>query len=292
MSTPTSPASGPELSQSGARCPTCSAVLASDQRYCLRCGRRLGEPRVDFQHALGLRAPPPPPPARRTGWDQRAPLITLLGVAAILLALGVGIVLGRGQTPSTGTGRTTTTIVSVSGGAAAPTATAPSATAQNVASISEDWPAGASGWTVELSSLPKSSAQSSDVLAAKSAASGKGAKDVGALDGDKHGGTPTGTYVIYAGRFASAKLADAELAKLNKTFPGALVLHVTPKGTKAAGGSTSNASAALGSTQHLSGSAYVQASKKLPAQIGTGGTPPKKDNKTPGAGSSATCIGC
>ena len=38
------------LGEAGETCRECGAPLAADQRYCLNCGRRRGEPRVDFQH--------------------------------------------------------------------------------------------------------------------------------------------------------------------------------------------------------------------------------------------------
>jgi hypothetical protein len=296
----TPPPTGLERGQPVAQCPNCSAAIAPDQRYCLRCGQRLSAPRVDFHTALGLRSAAPPPPPRRSGWDQRAPLITLATVAAVLLALGVGVVIGRGNRPSTSSSKPTVVTVAGAPGAqasaaAAPASTAPSAgSAVSVTSISEDWPAGKSGWTVELSSLDKRGAQASDVQAAKSAATRNGARNVGVLDGDRHSGTPTGKYVIYSGQFTSQKQAEAAQKRLAKDFPGALVLHVTPKGPGAAGNpaSTGQQSAQVSQISHLSGNAYEQASKKLPSQLGTGGTPPPKDNKAPGAGGTATCIGC
>ena len=33
-------------------CPSCGAALADDQRYCLNCGQRQGEPRLDFRRHL------------------------------------------------------------------------------------------------------------------------------------------------------------------------------------------------------------------------------------------------
>ena len=59
MSTPAVPTPH-ELERPGSTCPVCSAALASDQRYCLNCGHRLTEPRVDFRRALGLEPTAPP----------------------------------------------------------------------------------------------------------------------------------------------------------------------------------------------------------------------------------------
>jgi hypothetical protein len=279
----------------------------------LSCGQAVAEPRVDFRHTLGLepaastatrRVDPhnhPHPqtagaaPARGSGWDQRNGLIVLAGIAAVVLALGVGIVIGRGARPQTPNVK-----VTVAGGTGAPSTAAATATPAAVAATPQptaslppdDWPASASGWTVELSSLDKTGASAAAATAAESAARAKGANAVGVLDGDKHAGTPTGKYVIYSGRFSTHAQAAAAQRKLTKSFPGALVLHVTP--TSSSAGTASTAGTAQAShLQHLSGAAYSKASAKLPSTLGSGGAPPPKDKKAPGGGSGGgTCIGC
>ena len=172
--------------------------------------------------------------------------------------------------------------------------------------MSEDWPSGKSAYTIELGTLDKSGATSATVASAKSQASGKGAPAIGALDGDAHGGTPTGKYIIYSGIYASKKQADAAAAKLKKNFPGAIVLHVTPQGSgnggstgntgsgkSSGGGGTGSGTSQAQSLKGKSGNAYVKASAKLPTTVGTGnGPPPKTDKKKAGGGTSATCIGC
>jgi hypothetical protein len=283
-------------------CPNCNALTASDQRYCLNCGQRLAEPRVEFRHALGLAPVPATGSGTPSRWDQRTPVVTVSAIAAVLLALGVGIVIGRGNGP-TSSPRAQVVTVNSGGGSAAAASTTPSGSAQPVASISDDWSAGKSAYTVEIGALDKSGALAAAVAKAKSDATAKGATAVGALDGDAHSGTPTGKYVIYSGQYASKKQAEAALAKLKKNFPGALVLHVTPQGSGSSGGSNSgsnsggSAATNAGASQaanlrNLSGQAYVKASAKLPSQVGTGGAPPPKDNKKAGGGTSATCIGC
>lgn len=304
MTTPITPTPPPPgIGESTPRCPNCGAALARDQRYCLNCGQRLTEPRVDFHEALGLKTTPPPPPPRNRTWTDRGALLTLASIAAIVIALGVGIVIGRGNGSSNTAAKPT--VVTVSGGTAGPSQTAAAATGSptETASVKEDWPSGKSGWTVELSSLVKSGANASDVNAAKTAAAGKGAKDVGVLDGDNHSGTPTGKYVIYSGDFSSKKDAQAAQAKLKNKFPGALVLHVQPKGSGGGGGGTSATNThappsgseglqQVQALQHLTGRAYEKASAKLPSEIGTGGKPPPVDHKKAGGGTAATCIGC
>ena len=288
-------------SSATSHCPTCNAALAHDQRYCLNCGQRLTAPRVDFERSLGLQPAPVAAPVKTNRWERIGPLQTLMALGAVLLALGVGIVIGRGNGSSASQ---KPQVVTVQG--AAPTSGTAGSPAQPVGSVSEDWPSGTSAYTVELGTLDKSGATTATVTSAKSQASGKGAPAVGVLDGDAHGGTPTGKYILYSGTYASKKQADAAAAKLKKNFPAAIVLHVTPQGSgsggstgntgsgKSSGGAgTSSGTSQAQSLKGKSGNAYVKASAKLPTTVGTGNGPaPKKDKKKAGGGTSATCIGC
>lgn len=87
--------------QGGDQCASCGALLAADQRYCLECGQRRGDPRLPFMDAVVLmdavrrpaQAPPPPPKKKRSGISPNAALIT--GVGTLLLALGIGVLIGR-----------------------------------------------------------------------------------------------------------------------------------------------------------------------------------------------------
>ncbi len=87
--------------QSGDQCPSCGAALAADQRYCLECGQRRGDPRLPFMDAVVLmeavkqpqQIPPPQPKRKRTGISPNAALIA--GVGTLLLALGIGVLIGR-----------------------------------------------------------------------------------------------------------------------------------------------------------------------------------------------------
>lgn len=90
---------------SGKRCQGCGAGIDAVQRYCLNCGARVGEPRLDFRHYLVAgdavaqpeSAGPPagsPPPQK----PQRdfAPLAAAGGIAVLGLMLLVGVLIGRG----------------------------------------------------------------------------------------------------------------------------------------------------------------------------------------------------
>lgn len=87
--------------QGGDQCASCGALLAADQRYCLECGQRHGDPRLPFMDAVVLmdavkrqaQAPPPPPKKKRSSISPNAALIA--GVGTLLLALGIGVLIGR-----------------------------------------------------------------------------------------------------------------------------------------------------------------------------------------------------
>jgi hypothetical protein len=88
--------------QSGDNCSSCGATMASDQRYCLQCGQRRGDPRLPFMDAVVLMNAvaqpanmplPAPKKKKRTGVSPNAALIA--GIGTLLLALGIGVLIGR-----------------------------------------------------------------------------------------------------------------------------------------------------------------------------------------------------
>lgn len=96
-------------------CSGCGASLAEDQRYCLNCGQRRGDPRVDFQRHLDSKAtatkeppapsngagaptavaPMAPPPPEKPQRDY-APLAAAGGIAVLGVMLLIGVLIGRG----------------------------------------------------------------------------------------------------------------------------------------------------------------------------------------------------
>jgi hypothetical protein len=107
-------------------CPSCSAQLASDQRYCLECGHRRGDPRLPFMDAVVFMdavkkpqateaATSPPPQDKRPLMSANASLVA--GVATLVLAIGVGVLIGRsGEGNGTNVAATTPQIIKVGGG--------------------------------------------------------------------------------------------------------------------------------------------------------------------------------
>jgi type IV secretory pathway VirB10-like protein len=80
--------------------------MAADQRYCLNCGHRRGEPRLPFMDAVVFMesmstpggpagTPPPPPPAEPKSNRMNANAALIAGVATLVLAIGVGFLIGR-----------------------------------------------------------------------------------------------------------------------------------------------------------------------------------------------------
>jgi hypothetical protein len=112
----------------GDQCPSCGAPLASDQRYCLECGQRRGDPRLPFMDAVVLmeavkrpnKATPAPPKKMRSGISPNAALIA--GIATLLLALGIGVLIGRSGEHNVAATTPAPQIVKVGGGGEGETA--------------------------------------------------------------------------------------------------------------------------------------------------------------------------
>jgi len=112
------------VSAGGEQCPSCGMAVAADQRYCLHCGQRCGEPRLPFMNATtfmdSMRAPsealagPAPQPQRRRRLSPNAALIA--GVGTLLLAMGVGVLIGHSGNQSVATNAAPAQVITVHGG--------------------------------------------------------------------------------------------------------------------------------------------------------------------------------
>ncbi len=286
IASPPSPVGSPEP------CRGCGAPLADDQRYCLECGERrtpmssvlLGGPPAT---SAPPREPPSAPPgaagADGDGGGRSSAVTVIAGVGVLLLAMGVGVLIGR-----SGGGKQVASapqVITVQGAGAGT-----STPATETATFTDDWPSGTSGYTVQLQTLPVTGTQVSAVEAAKSSASAKGAKAVGALKSEDFSSLPAGSYVIYSGVYHKQAEAQKALSGLKKSFPGAKVVKVSS--AEATGGSSSSgakAGAGAGSSPSnpappsvldklkqsgakgpSSGKTYEQESKKLPDVVETG----------------------
>jgi hypothetical protein len=121
------------------QCPSCGVHMAVDQRYCLECGQRRGDPRLPFMDAVVFMdavkrprdaAPPPSPREQRPRMSANASLIA--GIATLVLAIGVGVLIGHsGDGGSTPVANATPQVIKVEGGGGEETATATGADAKD-----------------------------------------------------------------------------------------------------------------------------------------------------------------
>ena len=96
------------VGSNGDTCPKCHSRVAADQRYCIECGERRGEPRLPFMdgrtaaqppaevvsasaYPIAGYLPPPAPPKTRVS----SGLALLATIATLLLAMGVGVLIGN-----------------------------------------------------------------------------------------------------------------------------------------------------------------------------------------------------
>jgi hypothetical protein len=106
-------------------CPECGSALASDQRYCLNCGWRRGEPRVDYSTQMMMRTQANgAAPVTARPQQQWSPIVAIGAIALLGVFLLLGVLIGKKDNGTTQTvaaqaAPTTTTA------AAAPTNTTP-----------------------------------------------------------------------------------------------------------------------------------------------------------------------
>ncbi len=105
------------------QCPNCQAYIAADQRYCLACGTRCGEPRLPFMDAVtfmdAMKASPQgavaaTPPPKQRHMSPNTALFATIGV--LLLAMGVGVLIGRSGHTSSATTAAAPQVIEVGGG--------------------------------------------------------------------------------------------------------------------------------------------------------------------------------
>jgi len=294
----------PQLGEPGDPCLTCGAALAGDQRYCLECGARRAEARLPFLDVLAAQdspepdavavaaAPPATPLPPRSAPGGVSPGAAAVGVGLAVLFLGVGVLVGKSGDDGSAKQQAAAPVVTVGG--AAPTATTASASTGAAAEFTSDWPEGQSGFTIQLQALPKKGTDPAAVAAAKTAATGKGATAVGALDSDLYKSLKPAEYVVYSGVFKTKAQATKALGKAKKGFPRAKVVKVSAGQDPAAAIDQKQAAAdkkRLEELQNLSGADYSRRSRRLPKTLALPGAPPPVDNKPAGGGSEVQTFG-
>lgn len=116
------------LGKHGEPCRGCGAPLAADQRYCLNCGLRRGELRVEYREHLaaanGAQRHEAQPAAQAPSAERSArdygPLAAVGGIAVLGLMLLVGVLIGKGSGDETQA--TAPPVIRVDGGAGGTTA--------------------------------------------------------------------------------------------------------------------------------------------------------------------------
>jgi zinc ribbon protein len=204
-------------------CPRCGAPHEPGQEYCLECGYRL-------QPASGVVGRLSSAWQQRFGWYPGdwfwpvalALLIAIAGAAAaiVLSAAGVqnkALVATQGgpvHAPTTAPETATVTLPSVSTAAGpppTPSTPPPSTTTAPAPGALTAWPAGRSGFTVVLESIPTSSGRSLAVARAR-AASRAGLPQVGVIDSGRYSSLHPGYFVVFSGIYASQAQADSAQA--------------------------------------------------------------------------------
>lgn len=132
--TETSPATAVHhslVTATGEQCPSCGNSVAADQRYCLHCGQRCGEPRLPFMNAVtfmdAMKQPKPAaaaPPAKPKRRGVSANTALIAGVGTLILAMGVGVLIGRSGNNSTAATPAAAQIIKVPAGGETESATA------------------------------------------------------------------------------------------------------------------------------------------------------------------------
>lgn len=114
----------PAATSASDNCPSCGKPLAPDQRYCLECGHRRGDPRLPFMDAVvfmeAINKPQTPPPAAPAGGGGKprglsANSALIAGIATLVLAIGVGVLIGQAGNDGSGSASNTPSVIRVEG---------------------------------------------------------------------------------------------------------------------------------------------------------------------------------
>jgi hypothetical protein len=215
-------------------CPRCGAPHRPGQEYCLECGYRLGAPRG----ALGRLSVAW---QERFGWypgDWVWPVllgfvIAVAGAAAAIVLADAGaesrtIVATEGGPPhAPTTSPVTTTVALPTVPTGTPTAPPPATTTAPRPGTLTAWPAGQSGFTVILESIPTTSGRALALARARDASRG-GLPQVGVLESSRYSSLHPGYYVVFSGIYASHSQAErARSTAAGKGFRSSYTKEIT-----------------------------------------------------------------
>jgi hypothetical protein len=201
-------------------CPRCGAPYEPLQEYCLECGLRLPGTGGVVE-------------SLRTGWMRRwawypGDWIWVVLLSLVVAAVGAALAILLSH-PDHGTH----TLVATSRLTSAPPATEqptittgtlptePTTTERNTTTQATrpkpprngvvTWPAGRSGYTVVLNSLPTGNGRAAALAQARQAAS-RGLEQVGVLDSGRYASLHPGYYVVFSGIYSSLGAAQAAVS--------------------------------------------------------------------------------
>jgi hypothetical protein len=120
----------PAVGQEGDTCEQCGSALATDQRYCLNCGWKRGENRVDYEKRLngGISTANGAVTTAPSSNPQWTPAFAILAIALLGVMLLLGVLIGK-------KGNDNTQTVAAQ---AAPTTTAATATTDTTATTASN----------------------------------------------------------------------------------------------------------------------------------------------------------
>jgi hypothetical protein len=200
------------------RCPRCSTPYEDGQEYCLECGERLPR-RPGVRARLGARW------RRRIGWypgDWIWPALV-----ALLIATAAGVASAVWLADDSSSAGNTLVRTHVGPSVSVPTQTAPEPTTPTTTATTAttgttpkpppppkptlvSWPAGRSGWTIVLDSVPTDNGRAGAVGEAKQALR-LGLKQVGVLDSAQFSSLHPGYFVVFTGIYATQAAAQSHI---------------------------------------------------------------------------------
>jgi hypothetical protein len=216
------------------RCPRCDTPYSGGQEYCLECGARLPS-QSGLVGRLG------------SAWRRRFDWYPGDWIWPALLALVIAAAAGAASAIwlADQSNASEKTVVATSPGASSvqqtQTAPEPSLPTQTTTTTAPPpppppppvnapfvWPAGRSGWTIVLDSLPSPSGRAAATAEAKRARQ-SGMKKVGVLDSSRYSSLHPGYLVVFAGIYGSQAEAQSAIIDAHRHgFGGAYPRRITP----------------------------------------------------------------
>jgi hypothetical protein len=217
-------------------CPRCGAAREPEQEFCLECGLKLPPTKGKLARARRTWV-------KRVGWYPGDWVwTTLLTLVVAVAGAAIAIVSTRDARSSNGgTEVATLPTVTVTLPAPVPTRTVDTTTLPNAPEPGTTtshapkpppngrtpWPAGRTGWTVVLESLPATQTGLKTAQARANRAAGVGLPDVGVLVSSRYSTLHPGYYVIFSGIYDTRPQAESTLrAATGAGFSAAYVRQI------------------------------------------------------------------